>query len=96
MEKQDVSGFIFADKPVFDWNKVPIGTIADLRRDPKTHAARQLVVTLTPQAKTQMGTKEDLVEIPVSYVFGIRKDAVSLDRSVEELRNMDRVAHLIR
>ncbi len=55
-----------------------------------------LIVTLSPEAKTTLGTVEDLMEIPIAYVCGIRKDAVALDRSVEELRrSADQVAHVV-
>ncbi|MHB8605190.1 MAG: hypothetical protein ACYDCK_08010 [Thermoplasmatota archaeon] len=96
MENKDLRGFILDDKPVYDWNRFRLGTVADLRRDPKTRETRQLVVTLSAEAKAQMGTREDIVEIPVDYIFGIRKDAVSLDRSVGELSRLEVAAGLLR
>src|SRR5581483_5710902 len=43
-------GFLFEEKPVYDWNHVPVGTVSEAVRDRKTGAARQLVLTLTPEA----------------------------------------------
>lgn len=79
-------GFLFEQKPVFDWNHVPVGTVRSALRDPKTRAARQLVLTLTPEAKTKLGTQESTLEVPASLVFGVRKDGVTLDRSLTELK----------
>ncbi len=96
VKMDDVRGFVLEDKPVFDWNRFPLGTVADIRKDPRTRATRHVVVTLSPEAKTTLGTVEDLMEIPIAYVCGIRKDAVALDRSVEELRrSADQVAHVV-
>ena len=96
MDNKDIRGFVLDDKPVFDWNRFPIGTVADLRKDPKTKATRQVVVSLTPEAKTRLGADDDLLEIPISYVCGIRKDAVSIDRSLEELKRIELMMGLLK
>lgn len=95
MDTTDLKGFILDDKPVFDWHNRPIGTVADLRRDPRTKATRQVVVNLSQDARRTLGTTEELLEIPVSFIFGIRKDAVSLDRSVEELKKIETLSATI-
>jgi len=83
------------DKVVYDWHRVPLGTVVDARRDPKTHATTSLIVNLTPDARHRMGTKSELVTIPASFVCGIRRDAVTLDRSVRELQRPDTLSRLI-
>lgn len=96
MDSKDVRGFILEDKPVYDWNRFPIGTVSDLRRNPRTKGTRQVVVNLSAEAKTHLGTTDDLLEIPISYVCGIRQDAVSLDRSLSELRRIELLSGLIK
>jgi hypothetical protein len=81
-------GFVFEEKPVYDWNHVPVGTVSGAVRDPKTRAARQLVLRLTPEAQTELGAPES-VELPASFVFGVRRDSVTLDRSIHELKKID-------
>lgn len=95
MLKEGIPGFILDDKPVYDWNGAPLGVVSDLERDPKTRAARRLIVNLTPEAKHTIGTAGDSLEIPISYVFGIRKDAVSLNRSAQELKASDAITRLL-
>lgn len=80
-------GFVFEEKPVFDWNRVPVGTVSSALRDPKTRTTRQLVLTLSPEAQSELGIKEKTIEVPTSYVFGMRKDSVTLDRSLHELKS---------
>lgn len=89
MPKDRFEGFVLDEKPVFDWNRVPIGTVVDTRRDPRTNATRALIVNLNPQAQKNLGSGEDLVTIPLDRVFAIRRDAVTLDRSLEELRRFE-------
>lgn len=87
---------IFEQKPVFDWNRVPVGRVASARRDPKTHDTRQLVLTLTPEAQKQLGTEEMTLELPASMIFGMRRDAVTLDRPISELRKIDRLTTILK
>lgn len=82
-------GFVLDEKPVFDWNHVAVGKVVTTRRDPKTHATTQLVLTLTPEARTQLGTEASTLDIPASLVFGMRRDSVTLDRSISELKKVD-------
>jgi hypothetical protein len=82
-------GFVLEQKPVFDWNHVPVGKVVTTRRDPKTRAATQLVLTLTPEARTQLGAESQTVELPASLVFGMRRDSVTLDRSISELKKIE-------
>jgi len=82
-------GFVFEQKPVYDWNHVPVGTVSGAVRDPKTRAARQLVLRLTPEAQTELGAKQPTVELPASFVFGVRRDSVTLDRSISELKKIE-------
>lgn len=82
-------GFIFEQKPVFDWNHVPVGTVSTALRNPRTGATRQLVLTLSPEAQSQLGTSEATLEVPTSLVFGMRKDGVTLDRSLTELKKIE-------
>jgi hypothetical protein len=89
-------GFVFEEKPVYDWNHVPVGTVSGAVRDPKTRAARQLVLRLTPEAQTELGTPESTVELPASFVFGVRRDSVTLDRSLHELKKIDFFATVIK
>jgi len=85
-------GFVFDKKPVFDWNHVPVGHVTQTVRDPRTHAARQLVLTLSPEARTELGASTESIELPASFVFGMRRDQVTLDRSLTELKKIERFA----
>lgn len=87
-------GFVFDKKPVFDWNHVPVGHVEETRRDPKTHTTRRLVLTLSPEARSQLGA--DSLELPASLVFGMRRDQVTLDRSLDELKKIEFVSHLLK
>jgi hypothetical protein len=89
-------GFVFEEKPVYDWNHVPVGTVSGAVRDPKTRAARQLVLRLTPEAQTELGSPDPTVELPASFVFGVRRDGVTLDRSLSELKKIDFFASVIK
>jgi hypothetical protein len=89
-------GFVLEQKPVFDWNHVPVGRVVTTRRDPKTHAATQLVLTLSPEAQTQLGTQELTVELPASMVFGMRRDSVTLDRSISMLKKNEHFASVLK
>ena len=93
MESED---FLFEAKPVFDWNRVPIGTVSETRRDPRTREARQLVLTLTPEAKKRLGTTAKTLELPANLVFGVRRDELTLDRSLTELKRIDRLASALK
>lgn len=81
-------GFVFEQKPVFDWNHVPVGTVSSALRNPRTGATRQLVLQLSPEAKSELGTQESTLEVPTSLVFGMRKDGLTLDRSIGELKKI--------
>lgn len=87
-------GFILEQKPVFDWNHVPVGHVAAARRDPKTQTTTQLVITLSPEAKTELGVTT--LEVPASLLFGMRRDEVTLDRSISELKRIDFPAALLK
>jgi hypothetical protein len=89
-------GFVFDKKPVFDWNHVPVGHVESTRRDPKTHATRELVLTLTPEAQSELGMKRGTLELPASLVFGMRRDQVTLDRSIGELKKTDYLESILR
>lgn len=89
-------GFVFDKKPVYDWNHVPVGHVAQTVRDPRTNAARQLVLTLSPEARTELGASTDRIELPASLVFGMRRDQVTLDRSLTELKKIDLLSSLLK
>ena len=87
---------IFDRKPVFDWNHVPVGTVASARRDPKTRDTRQLVLTLTPEAQAQLGVEVPTLELPASMIFGMRRDSMTLDRPLSELRKIEQLSSLLK
>jgi hypothetical protein len=89
-------GFVFEKKPVFDWNHVPVGTVSGAVRDPKTRAASKLLLTLSPEAQAGLGTLDTTLELPASYVFGVRRDSVTLDRSLTELKKIDLFASVLK
>lgn len=89
-------GFVLEQKPVFDWNHVPVGQVTTARRDPKTRATTQLVLTLSPEARTQLGVSSPTLEVPASLVFGVRRDGVTLDRSLSELKRFDLPASVLK
>lgn len=89
-------GFIFDKKPVFDWNHVPVGHVTQTVRDPRSNATRQLVLTLSPEARTELGTSSDRIELPASYVFGMRRDQVTLDRTITELKKIEHFESLLK
>lgn len=93
MQSED---FLFDKKPVFDWNHVPVGHVATTRKDPKTRTARRLVLTLSPEARTELGLAEESIELPASMVFGMRRDEVTLDRSLSELKKIDFFASVLK
>jgi len=83
------TGFILEEKPVVDWNNHAVGTVLDIRKDPRTHDARQLVVNLTQEAQDLLGVQDELITIPIDHVFGIRRDRVQLNRSLQELARQE-------
>ena len=89
-------GFVFDKKPVFVWNHVPVGHVSTTVRDPRTNATRQLVLTLSPEARSELGTSNDMLELPASLVFGMRRDQVTLDRTITELKKIDPFASLLK
>jgi len=89
-------GFLFEEKPVYDWNHVPVGTVSEAVRDRKTGAARQLVLTLTPEAQHELGTPDSTLELPASLVFGVRRDGVTLDRSLTELKKIELFSSILK
>jgi len=93
---QQSEGFVFDRKPVFDWNHVPVGHVTTTVRDPRTNATRQLVLTLSPEARSELGTSTSEVELPASFVFGMRRDQVTLDRTLTELKKIETFASLLR
>lgn len=90
MTKDDVDGFVLHDKPVLDWNQNPVGTVEEVTRDPATEAAEDIIVSLSEDARSEMAESEEQLEIPLSYVFGIRRDSVTLDRSLDEIGRMEK------
>lgn len=87
-------GFVFDQKPVFDWNQVPVGTVSEARRDPKTKQTRQLIVKLNDDASGKLGTST--LEVSAGHVFGVRRDGLMLDRSLSELKKIDQFAALLK
>lgn len=74
---------IYESRPVFDWNNFELGTCTETEFDTKTHEAKSLTVTLSREAEARVGRSR--LNVPVDFVFGIRKDEVMLDRSIDEL-----------
>lgn len=72
-------------KPVFDWNRQPLGTVLGSEVDPRTHDATSLIIGLTEDAQEQMGTDQSTISIPFDLVFGIRRDEVRLNRDIGSL-----------
>lgn len=93
---QTTDGFVLEQKPVFDWNHVPVGRVTDARRDPKTRATTGLVLTLSPEAQTELGLASPTLEVPASLVFGVRRDGLTLDRSLSELKRIDFFASVLK
>lgn len=91
-----IDGFILDKKPVVDWNQVPLGTVTLAQRDPKTHQTRRFTLELTPEARQTLGTEEASIELPISYVFGMRRDGVMLDRSMTELKKNEFFTSLLK
>lgn len=87
---------IFDKKPVFDWNHVPVGHVEGAQRDPKTRDTRRLVLTLTPEAQQELGTQELTMELPASMIFGMRRDGVTLDRPISEIRRSHEFASMLK
>lgn len=74
-----------AERVVFDWNNMAIGIVKAEKRDPRTREVRELVVNLNDAAKNLAGSTEAVVTIPASFIFGLRRDQVTLDRSFDEI-----------
>lgn len=96
VRRMQSEGFVFEKKPVFDWNHVPVGHVTQTVRDPRTHATRQLVLTLSPEARTELGASTDSIELPASLVFGMRRDQVTLDRTLHELKKIEHFSTLLK
>jgi len=94
--QDSLSGFVLEEKPVVDWNNVAVGTVMDIRKDPRRGNARHLVVNLTPAAQDLLGVHDELITIPINHVFGIRRDQVRLDRSIQELARIEQLQELTR
>ncbi len=77
------------EKPVYDWHRRVVGTVHEVQKDPKTHAARDLIVTLSPEARQALGAPEGVARIPMTYVSGIRRESVTLDRGMNELNQIE-------
>lgn len=84
-----LDGFLLEQKPVFDWNRVPLGHVSTAQRDPKTRAMKRITLELSPEAQTTLGTNVAHIDVPASFIFGMRRDGVTLDRSVTELRKIE-------
>lgn len=89
-------GSAYDKKPVFDWNKVPVGMVTNAERDPKTRGAKRLTLELTPEARASLGTNELVIDLPMHLVFGMRRDGVTLDRSLTELKKIDFFASVLK
>lgn len=73
-------------KTVVDWNHRPVGHVAREQRDPRTKTVRSLVIHLTGEAQRALHAEHRELVIPVQFVFGVRRDEVTLDRPLETLR----------
>jgi sporulation protein YlmC with PRC-barrel domain len=82
------------EKVVLDWNNFAIGKIREARVDPKTKSVRSLVISLSAEAQHRMPGAPHLT-IPVDYVFGVRREQVTLDRSFDEIRRMEAQASVL-
>lgn len=88
--------FDLDQKPVFDWNRVPIGRVTQTQKDPKTHTTKRLLLTLSPEAQSRLGIMDSVIELPASHIFGIRRDSVTLDRSLTELAKIEQFASILK
>ncbi len=77
------------ERAVYDWNRRMVGTVQDVQMDPKTHAARDLIVNLSPEVREALGAGEGPVRIPMNFVSGIRRESLTLDRGINELRQIE-------
>jgi hypothetical protein len=68
--------------------------VTTTRRDPRSGDTRELVLKLTPEAQAQLGRQE--LELPASMIFGVRREAVTLDRSLTELKKIQAISSLLR
>lgn len=74
-------------RPVYDWNRAPLGVVV---HEPRPDAApRALVVSLHPEVRTRLGIEADVLEVPLRYVFSIRRDAITLSESIAVLTRGD-------
>lgn len=72
-------------KPVFDWDRLPLGTILGSEVDPRTHDPTSLIIGLTEDAQARLGTERSTISLPFEYVLGIRRDEVRLNRGLRDL-----------
>jgi sporulation protein YlmC with PRC-barrel domain len=75
------------DKLVLDWNGLRVGRVRRVVGDSRTGAVRSLVLEVAPEAQSVLGTPT--ATVPVGYVRAVRRDELSLDRSVDELARGD-------
>ena len=75
-------------KPVYDSNHLPLGTITGAAVDPKTRDPTELIIRLHPQARQSLRSEDNTLSLPFDLVFGIRRDEVTLSRSLPELMGL--------
>jgi hypothetical protein len=72
------------EKVVLDGQGVRIGHLRHVVADARTREPRTLLVALTPEARAMVGALQT-VAVPARFVWGVRRDQVTLDRSLEEI-----------
>ncbi|HEV8360401.1 MAG TPA: hypothetical protein VGR28_08120 [Candidatus Thermoplasmatota archaeon] len=69
---------------VLDWHSREVGHVLGAHRDPRTHQIDSLLVRLSPEARARIPARGSSMIVPMRRVFGLRRDEITLDCSLEE------------
>ena len=84
-------GSIYDARPVYDWNNFELGKVTGARMDSNS-SIRELIVDLNDDARQKLGARDQKLEIPMDFVHGVRRDEVTLDRSLAEIARLQHAA----
>jgi hypothetical protein len=80
------------ERIVLDWNNVAVGRVRRAEVHPRTRGVAHLVVALTGEAQRRLAMAQGEVVIPVGMVHSLRPGEVVLDRPLEAIARLQRMA----
>jgi sporulation protein YlmC with PRC-barrel domain len=73
------------DRTVLDFEGHRVGVVRAVVRDPRTGEAQSLVVGLSPEARAILGNGAVTTSLPMGFVASVRREELSLDRSIAQV-----------